>query len=303
MSLYSQYKQSLKMIEAEEPIDLFLYRPLGFVFVKMIMPLPLTPNHLSFLAGLCGVIAGVFYSYGTREKVFTAGLFYLAYYILDISDGQLARLKKNGTPLGRIIDGFADYITHVAVFIGLGIGMITMGGEKTTTWIVVSAALLSILIHAVLMDYFRNRYLAYANDLKSMYGDELSESQVENERIKSEGGNYAARIIFSTYLGYLKIQGLFSSSHKADAVLKTFTKQDYLKRNRTVIRLWTVMGTGTHITLLIVTSFVYRLDVYLWGIITVINVYALFMVVLQYFVDRATAINLPSDRSFGVGSL
>ncbi len=44
------------------------------------------------------------------------------YNIIDCSDGQLARLKKNGTHTGRIIDGSADYITAAFVFIGLGIG-------------------------------------------------------------------------------------------------------------------------------------------------------------------------------------
>ena len=145
MNLYSQYKQSLKMIEAEELIDLFIFRPLGFIFVKAIMPLPLTPNHISLLAAFFGVIAGVFFGFGTQEQVFNAGLFYLVYYILDISDGQSARLKKNGTPLGRIIDGFADYITHIAVYIGLGIGLITMGEEVTYTWIVVGAALVQYI--------------------------------------------------------------------------------------------------------------------------------------------------------------
>jgi len=279
------------MIEAEELIDLFIFRPIGFIFVKAIMPLPLTPNHISLLAAFFGVIAGVFYGFATQEQVFNAGLFYLVYYVLDISDGQLARLKKNGTPLGRIIDGFADYITHIAVYIGLGTGIIAMGGEITYTWLVVGAALISMLIHAALMDYFRNRYMAYTKDLNSIYGDELSEYHVEFDRLKKEGGNYVARIIFSTYLGYLKIQGLFSSSQKTDAVLKTFDRQDFLKRNRIVIRLWTMMGTGTHITLLIISSFIYRINIYLWGIITVINAYALFMVVLQYFVDRATIKN------------
>ena len=137
--------------------------------------------------------------------------------------------------------------------------------------------------------------MAYAKDLNSLYGDELSEYQVEFDRMQNEGGNYTARIIFRTYLGYLKIQGLFSSSQKTDAVLNAFDRQDFLKRNRIVIRLWTMMGTGTHITLLIVTSFIYRLDIYLWGIIIVINIYAFFMVVLQVVVDRLTKINTSNN--------
>ena len=94
MKLYDQYRQSLKMLEAEELLDLFFYRPLGFMFVKLISPLPITPNHISLMAMVFGVISGVYYGIMTREAVFVAGIFYSAYYLFDISDGQLARLKK-----------------------------------------------------------------------------------------------------------------------------------------------------------------------------------------------------------------
>lgn len=288
MKLFEQYKQSLKMVEAEELLDLFFYRPLGFIFVKIISPLPVTPNHISLLAMVFGIIAGFYYSMMTRDAVFIAGIYYSAYYLFDISDGQLARLKKNGSRLGRIIDGISDYVTHIAVYIGLGIGLTKASGDPLSTWVLVVAALISMMIQAVLMDYYRNRYMAYATGNSGLYGDDLEDFKREYEELKKNGGHYISRSIYWLYLTYLSFQELFSSSEKAEDIIEKFNRESFVQRNKIPIRLWTLMGTATHITLLIITSFLFRLEIYLWGIITVLNLYAIIMVIMQFFMDRGT---------------
>ncbi len=287
MKTFEQYKQSLKMLDAEEPLDLFFYRPLGFLFVKLISPLPVTPNHISLMAMIFGVISGFYYAEMTPESVFIAGLFYSAYYLFDISDGQLARLKKNGTRLGRIIDGISDYVTHLAVYIGLGVGMVHAGEEPFYSWLLLLSALVSMMLQAVLVDYYRNRYMAYATGNASLYGDDLEDFKREYEELKSKGGHFISRFIYWVYLKYLSFQQLFSSNDNPEDFLNKFDSRDFLKKNKLPIRLWSFMGTATHITLLIVTSFLFRLDIYLWGIVTVLNIYTLFMVVLQYLVDKS----------------
>lgn len=290
MKLYEQYKQSLKMVEAEELLDLFIYRPLGFIFVKMISPFPITPNHISLMAMVFGIIAGIYYSMMTRDTVFLAGVFYSAYYLFDISDGQLARLKKNGTRLGRIIDGISDYVTHLAVYIGLGIGLAANSNDPLVSWLLVIGTLISLLTHAVLVDFYRNRYMAYATGTTGLYGEDLEAFKEEYSDMKNKGGMHISRSIYWLYFKYLSLQQLFSNSENSEDILNKFDKADFLQRNRLVIRLWTLMGTATHITLLIVTSFLFRLEIYLWGIITVLNFYAMFMVTIQYFVDKKTKI-------------
>ena len=121
MSWFAEYKKSLKMIEVEEFFDLFFYRPLAFILVKTVYRTNITPNQLTLIAILFGLIAGFVYSMGTDYFVCGAICFAL-YNIIDCSDGQLARIKKNGTHAGRIVDGLADYISTAAVFIGIGIG-------------------------------------------------------------------------------------------------------------------------------------------------------------------------------------
>src|SRR5271169_1636711 len=114
--LIDEYKRSLKMPEAEEVFDLLLYRPVAFLFVKAAYCSPITPNQVTFLSMVAGLVAAWFFSTGS------AALFYAVANILDCSDGQLARLQNSGTLMGRVVDGVADYISSVAIFLSLGIG-------------------------------------------------------------------------------------------------------------------------------------------------------------------------------------
>lgn len=123
MSILKQYKDSLKTTEAEEIFDLLIYRPIAFLFVKITYSFNITPNQVSVTAMAAGVAAGIMFGFGEPEYLFSgAGLYFLCN-VLDCADGQIARLKKNGTKIGRIIDGFIDYVVSIAVFIGIGIGM------------------------------------------------------------------------------------------------------------------------------------------------------------------------------------
>src|SRR5436190_20554690 len=120
MSWFSEYKKSLKMVEVEEYFDLFFYRPLAFVLVKSVYRTNITPNQLTIVAILIGLMCGIIYAQGTNYWLLGAIVFAL-YNIVDCSDGQLARIKKNGTHAGRIVDGLADYTSTAAAFIGIGI--------------------------------------------------------------------------------------------------------------------------------------------------------------------------------------
>ena len=284
MKIFEEYKRSLKHIEAEEPLDLFFYRIVSFIFVKIILPLPITPNQLSMAALVMGIISAVFYGIGTSEALIAAGVFYSLYYLFDLSDGQVARLKKNGTRVGRIIDGIADYVTHVSIFIGLGIGL----GNTAEAWILVIITLICLMAHVVLFDFYRSRYLEYTIGEVSLYGDDLVQFKEEYEQMKTEGGHYFDRFVFAVYLKYLSMQRLVISRKSNEQNTRRFDRQDFLRRNKPVIRLWSVMGSSLHISLLIIMSFINRVDLYLYGILYIINAYALIMIIIQKITDKRT---------------
>ncbi len=284
MKLTEEYKKSLKHIEAEEPLDLSFYRIISFLFVKVILPFPITPNQISIAALIMGVISAVFYAFGSKEAFLIAAVFYAIYYLFDLSDGQVARLKKNGTRIGRIVDGIADYVTHVSIYIGLGIGL----GNDLNTWLLVIGTLICLMAQVILFDFYRNRYLEYKLGEINLFGEDLRQFQHEYEELKSSPGKKIEKLVYFLYLKYLAVQQFFIPKAEKEQKRKKFDTVDFLKKNKLVIRLWSFMGSSLHITLLLIMSVLNRIDLYLYGILIFINIYAVLLVILQTFIDSKT---------------
>ena len=111
--IIKEYIDSLKSIEAEEKIDIYFFRPLAFFIVKFFYHLPITPNGYSALSLLFGILSAIEVLKNNSHHFFYAGLFFLISSVLDCCDGMIARLKKNGTPYGKLIDGIVDYLVNI----------------------------------------------------------------------------------------------------------------------------------------------------------------------------------------------
>ena len=57
MSLISEFKQSLKTVDSEEILDLVIFRPISFLFVKLIYNTNITPNQISSVALVFGILS------------------------------------------------------------------------------------------------------------------------------------------------------------------------------------------------------------------------------------------------------
>jgi hypothetical protein len=164
MSWYSEYKSSLKGYDVEELLDIFFYRPMSFVFVKLIYSTNITPNQISIVSMLFGILTGVMFGFGTYQFFVFGAIALLISNVLDCADGQLARLKKNGTGIGRIIDGFIDYITGLSIYVGIGIGLSIATGDYLYVWAITAIGGFSRVLQNMMFDNFRNRYLANVYD-------------------------------------------------------------------------------------------------------------------------------------------
>ena len=122
MSLYTEYKKSLKMLEVEEVLDLIIFRPPAFLLVKLIYQTSITPNQITWVSLFFGIFGAFLITFGTATAFILAAICFIIYNILDCSDGQLARLQSSGTLTGRIVDGFADYIVAVTSYLAIGVG-------------------------------------------------------------------------------------------------------------------------------------------------------------------------------------
>ncbi len=288
MSWYSDYKKSLKMIEVEEIFDLFFYRPLAFLLVKIIYPTNITPNQLTIGAIIMGIIGGFFYAHGTPlspEPFIIGALFFMMFNILDCSDGQLARLKKNGTRTGRIIDGVADYIAVTAIYIGIGIGFANNTDTPALWWTLLALTGLSNTIHAILVDYYRNRFLDYVLERKSTFEEDLEEFRQEYNAIKDNKSKWFDRAIIGVYLKYMGLQNNLAAKKTNEKLFKA-TPEEYYKKNKTIIRFWVFLGPTSQVSTLILCSIFNRFDIFFGIMIVVFNIIALINWLAQRSIDK-----------------
>ena len=120
--IFRDYKKSIKHAVFDETLTLYILRPIAFVFVKLLYPTSITPNQVSLMTIIVGTISGYFFSRGTVTSFVIGGSLYFLCMVSDCVDGMIARLKNSGTAVGRIIDGFADYIVAISVYVGMAIG-------------------------------------------------------------------------------------------------------------------------------------------------------------------------------------
>jgi phosphatidylglycerophosphate synthase len=282
---FSEYKQSLKMAEVEEAIDLFFYRPLAFLLVKSIYKTKITPDQLTIGAMVLGLTGGFFYAFGLRQTSIAGAIFYILFIVFDCSDGQLARLKKNGTKIGRLLDGIADYIVVAAIYIGFAIGYAEKGRQPFTLLVVLALSGLSITIQSLLVDYYRTRFLDIVLNHTNTFKDGINEYRTEYLKLKKQKGKWLERNIILIYLFYSKVQRSVIGKRKRESPINVST-QDYYKKNRAMIRLWLIMGPSAIRTWLIVCSFIGRFEIYFWITIVVFNILALILGVIQHQIDK-----------------
>jgi phosphatidylglycerophosphate synthase len=264
----SEYKRSLKFPPSEEILDLLFYRPVAFVLVKAIAPTPVTPNQLTMASLAAGLATAAAFASGTRAGLIWGAFLYALANVLDCADGQLARLQKSGTLLGRVVDGAADYLSGIAVFIGLGIGFVSPGG---VSWWLVALAAISSGVQAMLFDRYQSEFISASAGEPDFAEREIARFRMELERMRLEGRDRVKAFLLQFYIAYLVTQLRFRGTDYAGQVA-----------NRTVmIRLWSVLGPTTNRTLLIVCAFAGRIDLYLWSVAAGGNVWLLATSLLQ----------------------
>ena len=290
MSWYTDYKKSLKMVEIEEIFDLFFYRPLAFIVVKIIYRTNITPNQVTITSIVFGIIAGVIYATGSPLSGLYGALSFMIYNILDCSDGQLARLKKNGTHAGRIVDGIADYISAAAVFIGLIIGYPDKEYVHSTWCLLLLATAFSNIIQSILVDYYRNRFLDYVLERKSTFEEDMDSFRQEYDAIKDQKNKWFDKWVISVYFKYSAFQDKLTSKKKDEKLFKAMP-QNYYKKNKTAMRIWVLIGPTSQVTVLMICTAINRFDILFWLIIGLFNIIALIMWLVQSNLDKSLKTN------------
>ncbi len=91
--------------------------------VRPLLGTPVTPNHLTTLRLVTGLMACALFTFGDYTADFCGGILWVVSAFLDRADGELARIGGKTTSWGHAYDYACDTLVNALFFIAVGIGL------------------------------------------------------------------------------------------------------------------------------------------------------------------------------------
>ncbi len=182
----------------EEWIDLHFFRPAGFRIARALAPTGATPDQVTVLSLVLGLIAGHLFVYPSRRLNALGVVLFVVSDIFDSADGQLARMRGTSTRLGRILDGVSDNLRFINLYVHLLIRVLLAG----VGWEAVPLAIAAGFSHSfqsAAVDFIRQVYLYLA-------AGKGSELDLPETLPPSDDGSLGRRIASWFYRDYVRRQ-------------------------------------------------------------------------------------------------
>ena len=101
----------------------WIMRKFSIIFTLFFVKINITANQVSSLSIVLGIISAFLFMKGTYTYYLLASLFLFLWFVLDHSDGEVARYKKQKSNLGHFLDKMMHSVIHPLVFLGIGFGL------------------------------------------------------------------------------------------------------------------------------------------------------------------------------------
>jgi hypothetical protein len=299
-ALCEQARSTFKPRDVEELIDYWVNRPAASVLVQGFARLPITPNQVTVLSGLVGLSAGFMIADAPLDRAswqlpLAAVALFLSV-LLDCADGQLARLRRQSSMVGRALDGYVDVIPTASVFLG-------------SAWLLYRAGYHPLYINALgwsagysmkwqvhSYDHAKNIYLgnvlgpdAHSNPLPTQKDieDERQARLREGDRLGALILRGFAHLTGSQRRGWQKARmGLGRAGARTDA-----ERAEYRSRFVGNMRLWTFNGLASHLAVLLTAiaatrSYMGATLAAWWFILVPMNLFTLYLGIRDRRIER-----------------
>jgi len=131
--------------EFEGFIDRYFNRKLSWWCTRIFVALGLSPNAITVVATVVGLLAAVIFGLGTYAAGIAAALLFQLAAVIDCSDGEVARLTFTESPFGAWLDIAMDNVVHMAIFAGIAIDVYMNGVYSDRSWIPLALGAAAIL--------------------------------------------------------------------------------------------------------------------------------------------------------------
>ncbi len=199
------YRDTLKSMDTEEHIDLAFYRPIGYMWACLAKKLGVTPNAITIASIFLGVGAGVMFYFPDMWLNVIGMLLLVWANSFDSADGQLARMTKQYSRIGRILDGLSGDIWFATIYVAICLREnMTSAFFSSNPWVIWAIAVVAGLCHAkqaAAADYYRQFHLYF---LKGEEGSELESSRELKEKLAglSWSRNFWQKLTLTFYTNY-----------------------------------------------------------------------------------------------------
>ena len=281
----SDFERSLKSRETEEPIDMWFYRPLGFQMARMFNWAGFTPNAVTWIGIVLGVMAGICF-YFQNLYINLLGMFLLVWANLhDSADGQLARMTGIKTVLGRLLDGLCGDIWFIVIYTAIAIRLTPEWGIYI--YLLGAAAGYCHTKQAAMGDHYRNLHLYF---LKGEEGSEFETSAQVKETYNSYSffnRTFIYKAFFFFYYNYTKGQERWTpclekmlqtiKTHYPSRQLPAALRDEFLSQSRPLVKYTNILSFNTRVIVLFITLLFGEPWIYFVFELTVMNLILIYM--------------------------
>lgn len=288
------YRRSLKSLDTEEGIDLAFYRPIGYRWAMLAARFGVSPNAITIAAIFLGIGAGVLF-YFPELWINVIGMLLLVWAnSFDSADGQLARLTKQYSRIGRILDGLCGDFWFAAIYLAIIFREIHyssfFSAHHWVIWVLAVVTGISHAKQAAMADYYRQFHLYF---LKGEEGSELdSVAQLRRQLVESGitwKNSFWQRLTLSFYLTYTRQQEATSPAMQElrrelrrrfpDGHIPQSFRDDFRRESLPLMKYTNILSFNWRTITLFTSLFIGQPWLYFVAELTVFNALLIYMIV------------------------
>lgn len=284
------YRDTLKSMDTEETIDLLFYRPVGYAWACLAKKLGVSPNAITIASIFLGVAAGVLFYYSSLWVNVVGMLLLVWANSFDSADGQLARMTKQYSRIGRILDGLSGDLWFATIYVAICLR------ENATSpffmerpWLIWVIAVVTGLCHArqaAAADYYRQFHLYF---LKGEEGSELESTADLRTRLRelSWKRNFWQKVTMWFYTNYTANQEAITPwmqrlrralSERWPSVASRDFRDAFRRASLPLMKYTNMLSFNTRVIALFVSLFLQMPWLYFAFELTVLNIMLIYMI-------------------------
>ena len=122
-----------------------IYIELSTILTFFFQYTKISPNQVTFLYILSGVIGGILFSLDNQSLIIIGCIIFYFRSALDWSDGLLARIKEQTSTIGHYLDPWGSYVGHIFFLSGLTIYCYDLTNKILYLFVLISILILKTL--------------------------------------------------------------------------------------------------------------------------------------------------------------